>query len=185
MSVLICLWRLQRGYNGGGRSCLRLPYAYMGAVVVLAILCYGGGEPPFIGAEGAWEGRPSPPQLRSPWTWSMTVETTVGAEKPPSARTVSLLVQAHVGDPTIDVHLARSASFPPCTKEESLVVRRAGTATLCSPLIINLVSAARASPRLMRCITLRPLAWPCASCCHCFASKQPSGGQEGLKRNAC
>ena len=178
MSVLICLWRLQRCYNGGGRSCLRLPCAYMGAVVVLAILCYGGGEPPFIGAEGAWEGRPSPPQLRSPWTWSMTVETTVGAEKPPSARTVCLLAQELVGGPTVDVHLACSASFPPCTKEESLVVRRVGTATLCPPLIIKLASTARTSPRVMRCITLRPLARPCASCCRCFPQ------EEGLMRNS-
>ena len=91
LSVLICLWRLQWCYNGGGRSSLRLPCAYMGAVVVLVILCYGGGEPPFIGAVGAMEGRPSPPHLRSPWTWSMIVETIVGAENPPSARTVSLL----------------------------------------------------------------------------------------------
>ena len=62
--------------------------------------------------------------------------------------------------------------------------RWAGTATLCPPLIIKLASAARTSPRLMRCITLQPLARPCASCCRCFALKQPSGGQEGLMRNA-
>ena len=180
---MICLWRLQECYNGGGRSCLRLPCACMGALVVMAILCYDGGEPPFIGAVGVWEGRPSPPQLCSPWTRSMIVETTVGAEKQPSVRTVSLLAQELVGGPTVDVHLARSASFPPCTKEESLVVRRAGTATLCPPFIIKLASAARTSPRLTRCITLWPLLRPCAPCCRCFASKQPSRGQEGLVRN--
>ena len=173
---MICLWRLQWCYKGGGRSSLRLPCAYMGAVVVLAILCYGGGEPPFIGVVGAWEGRPSPPQLCSPWTWSMIVETTVGAEKPPSARTVSLLTQELMGGPTVDVPLARSASFPSITKEESIVVRLAGTATLCPPLIINLATEARTSPRLTRRITLRPLQWPCASCWGCVASKQPSRG---------
>ena len=55
------------------------------------------------------------------------------------------------------------ASFPSCTKEESLVVRLAGTATLCPPLIIDLATVARTSPRLTRRITLRPLWWPCAS----------------------
>ena len=52
------------------------------------------------------------------------------------------------GGPTVDVPLARSASFPSCTKEESLVVRWAGTTTLCPPLIIKKASAARTSPRL-------------------------------------
>ena len=61
----------------------------------------------------------------------MVVETTVGAEKPPSTGTVSLLLQELVGGPTVDVPLARSASFLSITKEESLVVRLAGTATLC------------------------------------------------------
>ena len=37
-----------------------------------------GGEPPFIGAIGAQEVRPSPPRLGSPWTRSMIVETIVG-----------------------------------------------------------------------------------------------------------
>ena len=58
-----------------------------------------------------------------------------------------------MGGSTVDVHLARSASFPSCTKEKSLVVRLAGTATLCPPLIINLASVAWTSPRLTRSIT--------------------------------
>ena len=48
----------------------------------------------------------------------MIVETTVGAEKPPSARTVSLPAQELVGGPTVDVHLARSASFPLAPKRK-------------------------------------------------------------------
>ena len=56
-----------------------------------SIPCYGGGEPPFIGAAGAQEVRPSPPPLGSPWTRSIIVETTVGAEKSPSTGTASLL----------------------------------------------------------------------------------------------
>ena len=175
---MICLWRLQWCYNGGGRSSLRLPCVYVSAVVELAILCYGGAEPPFIGAAGAQEGRPRPPQLCCPWTRSMIVETTVGAEKPPSARTDSLPAQELMGGPTVDVSLARSASFPSCTKEESLVVRRAGTTMLCPPLIIKKASAAWASPRLARRITLWPLPWPCALCRLCFILKQPSRGQQ-------
>ena len=61
----------------------------------------------------------------------MIVETTVGAEKPSSTETVSLLLQELVGGPTVNVPLVRSASFPSITKEESLVVRLAGIATLC------------------------------------------------------
>ena len=68
------------GYKEEGEGCLRLPCAYMGVDNTKAILCYGGGGPPFIGADGAREVRPSPPQLGSPWTWSIIVETTVGAE---------------------------------------------------------------------------------------------------------
>ena len=83
----------------------------------------------------------------------MIVETTGGAEKPPSARSDSLPAQEIVGGPAVDVFSARSTSFPFCTKEESLVVRRAGTTTLCPPLIIKLASAAWTSPRLTRRIT--------------------------------
>ena len=54
-----------------------------------------------------------------------------GAEKLPSTETVSLLLQELVGGPIVDVSLARSASFPSITKEESLVVHLAGTAMLC------------------------------------------------------
>ena len=61
----------------------------------------------------------------------MIVETTVGVEKPPPTGTASLLPQELVGGPTVDVPLARSASFPSITKEESLVVHFAGTAMLC------------------------------------------------------
>ena len=179
---MICLWRLQRCYNGGGRSSLRLPCAYMGTVVVLVILCYGGGEPPFIGVAGMQEGRPSPPQLCSSWTRSMAVETTVGAGKPPTARTDSLPAQEIVEGPTVDVSSARSASFPSCTKEESLVVRRAGTTTLSPPLIIKRESVARTSPRLARRIIMWPLLRPCALCRLRFILKQPSRGQEGLAR---
>ena len=131
LSVLICLWRLQGCYKEEREDGLRLPCAYVGVDVTLPIPCYGGGDPPFIGAAGAREACPSPPQLGSSWTWSMIVETTVGAEKPPPTRTASLLPQELVGGPTVDVSLARSASFPSITKGESLVVRLAGTATLC------------------------------------------------------
>ena len=103
----------------------------MGTLVVMAILCYGGGDPPFIGAAGALEACPSPPQLGGTWTWSMIVETMVGADMPPSTGTASLLLQELVGGPTVDVSLARSASFPSITKEVSLVIRLAGSATLC------------------------------------------------------
>ena len=169
--------------QGGRRSCLRLPCACIGALVVMAIPCYGGGEPPFIGVAGVQEGRPSPPQLCCSWTRSMIVEPTVGAGKPPTARTVSLPAQEIVEGPTVDVSSARSASFPSCTKEESLVVRRAGTTTLSPPLIIKRVSAARASSRLTGRITLGPPLWSCAPCCPCFVLKQPSRGREGLVRN--
>ena len=40
----------------------------------------------------------------------MIVETTVGAEKPPSARTVSLPAQELVGGPTVDVSKGKSRS---------------------------------------------------------------------------
>ena len=183
MSVLLCLWRLQWCYKGGRGSCLRLPCACRSELVVMAIPCYGGGEPPYIGVAGVQEGRPSPPQPRRSWTRSMIVEPTVGAGKPPTARTVSLPAQEIVEGPTVDVSSARSASFASCAKEASLVVRRAGTTTLSPPLIIQRVSAARASSRLTRRITLCPLLWPCALCGPCFVLKQPSRGREGLVRN--
>ena len=118
-------------YKKEGEGGLRLPCAYVGVDVTKAILRYGGGGPPFICADGAREVRPSPPQLDSPWTRSMILETTVGAEKPPPKRTASLLLQELVEGPTVDVPLARSASFPSIPKEGSLVVRLAGTDTLC------------------------------------------------------
>ena len=86
----------------------------------------------------------------------MAVETTVGAGKPPTARTDRLPAQAIVEGPTVDVSSARSASFASCTKEASLVVRRAGTTTLSPPLIIRRVSAVRASLRQARRVTLCP-----------------------------
>ena len=61
----------------------------------------------------------------------MIVETTVGAEKPLPKRTASLLLQELVGGPTVDVSLECSARLSSITKEESLVVRLAGTDTLC------------------------------------------------------
>ena len=120
-------------YKEEGEGGLRLPCAYVGVDVTKAIPCYGGDGPPFIGAAGkaTKEVCPNPPQLGCPWTRSMIVETTVGAEKPPPKRAASLLLQELVGGPTVDVSLARSASFPSITKEESLVVRLAGTDTLC------------------------------------------------------
>ena len=71
-------------------------------------------------------------QLGSPWTRSMVVETTVGAEKPPPKRTARLLLQELVGGPTIDVPLERSARLSSITKEESLVVRYIGADAQCS-----------------------------------------------------
>ena len=88
-----------------------------------------------------------------------------------------------MGGPTVDVYLACSASFPSCTKEESLAVRRAGTAILCPPLIINLASAARMSPRLTRRITY--VATVVAMCvllglrCIEATLKRPGGPPEG------
>ena len=61
----------------------------------------------------------------------MIVETTMGAEKPPHKRTASLFLQEPVGGPTVDVSLERSVSLSSVTKEENLVVRLAGTDTMC------------------------------------------------------
>ena len=65
---------------------------------------------------------PGPPQLGSPWTRSMAVETKLGVEKPPPKRTASCSYGSSWGPPG-DVSLERSTRLSSITQKESLVVR--------------------------------------------------------------